>query len=85
MIELTHEQHLTLERDGEPLRAVDPATHEEYVLLRADRFDLLKAALSGDEKWVRDAYPAAMEVMAREGWHDPRMDVYDTLDSGAES
>jgi hypothetical protein len=36
--------------------------------------------LLGGEDWIRDAYQAAMEVFARDGWDDPRMDVYDQLD-----
>ncbi len=35
MMQLTQEQHMTLEKDGrEPVRAVDPTTLVEYVLLR---------------------------------------------------
>ncbi len=43
MMQLTQEQHLTLEKDGqEPVRAVDPATLIEYVLVRADVYDRFK-------------------------------------------
>ena len=30
--------------------------------------------------WATDAYLAALEVLAHDGWDDPRMGVYDTLD-----
>ncbi len=42
-------------------------------------YERLKRLLS-DEDWREDAYRAAMEVFARDGWDDPRMDVYDKLD-----
>lgn len=76
MIQLTPEQHLALERSApEPLRAIDPATNAQYVLVRSDDYEQLMAAHS-EKHWVRDVYPAAMEVFARDGWDDPRMDVY---------
>ena len=63
----------------EPARAVDPTTRTEYVLVRAEVYDRIKRLL-GDETWAGDAYAAALEVFAREGWDDPRMDAYDSLD-----
>jgi hypothetical protein len=33
-----------------------------------------------DETWAESAYALAMEVLARDGWDDPRMDMYDKLD-----
>ena len=81
MIELTQEQHqaLTLQRE-EPIRAIDPATSAEYVLLRAELYDRLRSLLSVDKGWFDGAYTAAMKVFARDGWDDPRMDVYNDLD-----
>lgn len=81
MIELTQEQHQVLTDNGpEPVHVVDPATKAEYVLLRAEMYARLKTLLTDDDEWVRSTYPAAMEVFARDGWDDPRMDVYDALD-----
>ena len=81
MIELTPDQHDAIERQGaEPVRAVDRATSTEYVILRAEVYDRLKSLLIEDGEWTQGTYGAAMEVFAREGWDDPRMDVYDTLD-----
>jgi hypothetical protein len=74
MIELTQEQRQELET-GEPV----VSTNTAYVLLRKDVYDRIKLLLV-DEHWSRDAYQAAMEVFARDGWDDPRMDVYDELD-----
>jgi hypothetical protein len=81
MIELTPDQHHALEQQGvEPLRAVDPATGAVFVILRGEVYDRLKSLLTEDAEWTVEAYDAAMEVFARDGWNDPRMDVYDTLD-----
>jgi predicted outer membrane protein len=46
MIELTQEQRQELSRP-EP-RAFDPATRQTYVLVRADRYEALKALLAAD-------------------------------------
>jgi hypothetical protein len=81
MIELTPDQRQALEQlGGEPIRAVDPATSAEYVILRAEVYDRLKLLLTENAEWTEEAYGAAMEVFARDGWDDPRMDVYDTFD-----
>ena len=77
MIELTEQQRQQL-RNSE-LRIRDPETGETYVLVRTEVYERLMGML-GDGDWAQDAYRAAMEVFAREGWDDPRMDVYDDLD-----
>jgi hypothetical protein len=82
MIELTEQQRQEL-KNPEP-RAHDPKTGETYVLVRAEVYERLKGAL-GDEEWSQDAYRAAMEIFARDGWDDPRMDVYDDLDPRRQS
>ena len=74
MIELTQEQRHVLDT----AEAFIP-TNTPYVLVRQDVFERIQGLL-GDEDWTRDAYLAAMEVFARDGWDDPRMDVYDELD-----
>jgi len=62
MIELTHEQHESL--NGEtPLRARDPQTNETYVLVRADVYDRMRAIIDGYTR--------------RAGWDDPELDVYE--------
>jgi hypothetical protein len=75
MIELTQEQRQALEA----ARAVAVPTNTAYVLLRKDVYERIEGLL-GDEGWTQDAYQAAMEVFARDGWDDPRMEVYDELD-----
>jgi hypothetical protein len=78
MIELTREQRQELSQ-AEPT-AFDPETKNAYVLVRKDLFDRLKCLLTNNEEWAEGGYELAMEVFARDGWDDPRMDVYDRLD-----
>lgn len=77
MIELTEQQRQEL-KNPEP-RVRDPGTGETYVLVKVEVYERLKGVLADDD-WLEDAYRAAMEVFAREGWDDPRMDVSDQLD-----
>jgi hypothetical protein len=79
MIELTTEQRQALAQSGS-IRMQDPETGQSYFLVRADVYERLKAILSEDAGWAQDSLQAAMEVFARDGWNDPRMDVYDALD-----
>jgi len=81
LLELTKQQAQAIAANGtEPTRVVDPTTQTEYVLVRAEVYDRIKRILAEDEAWAQDAYTAALEVFARDGWDDPRMDVYDALD-----
>lgn len=81
MIQLTQDQHQVLAGNGpEPVRAIDPATNLEYVLLRAEVYDRFRSLFVGDDEWGQDAYRGALEVFARDGWDDPRMEAYDALD-----
>ena len=79
MIELTIEQRQALEGPG-PAEIRDPITNETYVLVRKGTFECIRSILDEDADWAEGAYRAAMEVFARDGWDDPRMDVYDALD-----
>jgi hypothetical protein len=76
MIELTPEQRQELEEAG----PVAVQTNTGYVLVRKDVYERRIKGLLGDEDWTQDAYQAAMDLFARDGWDDPRMDVYDALD-----
>ena len=78
MIDLTPEQRQVLEQPGPPLIR-DPQTNETYVLVKSSLFERLKGVLD-EGAWAEDAYRASMEVFARDGWDDPRMDVYNELD-----
>ena len=81
MIELTLQQHQTLATNGiEAVRAIDPVTKAEYVLVPAGVYERIKMLVSYEKDWPQDAYAMALAVFARDGWDDPRMDVYDALD-----
>jgi hypothetical protein len=69
MIELTEEQHRALSTSAEPVRAIDRVTNTEYVLLRADVFDRVKALL-GDET-VYTTAEMLDKVMAEDDAKDP--------------
>jgi hypothetical protein len=73
MIELTPEQRQELTQP-EPT-VIDPETREQYVLVRKEVYERLRAALV-DEFQVPDAYPAIDRAFAP-GWDDPKMDEYD--------
>jgi hypothetical protein len=82
MIELNEEQRRELKQGG-PIYALDPQTNEKYVLVRAELFDRLESLFRED--WSNEVYNTAMAVFAREGWDNPRMDVYDELDPRRQS
>jgi hypothetical protein len=58
MIELTAEQAVALARAEHPLLVVDPTTHEEFVLVRKDRFEAM-------QKWM---------ASLKRRWDDPADD-----------
>jgi len=75
MATLSAEQrNLLKQKNGEPLRLVDPDTNEEYVLVHAEVYDQLRAALTDLDP--RDLYPALHRALRDEGWDDPKMDEY---------
>ena len=74
MIELTQDQHEALTQNGtEPTRLIDRATNVEYVLVRADVYDRLKALLADD---MPDTAALMNEVMAEDDAKDPYLDSY---------
>ena len=74
---LTPEQRQEIQKaGGEPVRLADPETQTEYVILKADVYDRIRAL--ADE--TRAAYPLAMKVFGQDGWDDPQMDEYNVLD-----
>jgi len=83
MIELTREQRQALARQAEaPPHVVDPETDTTYVLIREEVYARLKTLLdkAEDDRFLHDMYPLVMEVLGKEGWDDPAMDVYKELD-----
>jgi hypothetical protein len=71
MIELTEEQRRELHGNKEPVRVLDPSTHTEYVLVRADLYARFREALeqaeagADEEAWL-DAVEEARDEWARE-------------------
>jgi hypothetical protein len=62
MIELTPEQRQALEQqNGEPVRVVDPATHDVYVLVRAEVYE----RLAGVKKPPAPAAPPCQPLRQR--------------------
>ncbi len=70
MLELTQEQHRALAQKGaEPLRLLDPVTHEEYVLVPAKRYERLQAIVSAET--VCTTAEMLDRVMAQDDANDP--------------
>jgi hypothetical protein len=76
VITLTKEQHDALASNGqEPVKAIDPVTNTEYMLIRADMFAKLGGMLDVDFH-ISETYPAMSRAFA-DLWTDPDMDEYD--------
>jgi len=76
MIRLTEELWRALEaQPDQPVEVVDEHTNTTYVLLRADLYQQLQAALQ-ETFDIRSAYPLMDAVARKEGWDDPEMDSY---------
>lgn len=79
-MQLTDEQKQAV-KNGEPPRFHDPDTNTDYVLVRADVYDRLRALLSTDgELDPESTYPLVDETF-RDDWDDPRMAEYDDYES----
>ena len=77
MIELTKEQHLALQRDGDgPPRVHDAETNITYVLLREDLYERLRPLLSTGEFDPDDSLSLMNEVMAEDDACDPLLESY---------
>jgi hypothetical protein len=76
MIELSEEQVLILQKGGHDLHEViNPRTREQYVLVRREVYDRLRALL--DEGFTaEDAFRAQIESAAAASWDDPALDIY---------
>ena len=72
MLELTQEQHLALARKStEPVRLIDPVTHEEYILLRSELYERMKAIVSAET--VYTTAEMLDRVMAEDDANDPHL------------
>src|SRR5271163_3524298 len=79
MIELTQEQRQAVHEQSE-VRLIDPQTNEAFVLIRAEAYDKLKHLLYDDSEFsTEEAFPLLNEVLGKEGWNDPAMDIYNDV------
>jgi hypothetical protein len=84
MIQLTEEQHRLLMQHGtEPARAIDPATNTEYVLLRAEVYERIKAILSADT--VYTTAEMLDRTMAEDDTRDPHLEELQKKYGGAQA
>ena len=74
MIELTEKQRQELSAP-EPV-AIDPQTHETYVLVRREAYERFKALLSLDEYNPDEGAAHINEVMAEDDANDPYLEIY---------
>jgi hypothetical protein len=68
-IELS-EQNLDAAAKGEPFRFIAPGTTIEFVVVRADVYDRVKALFADDETDPETMYPLLADI-APEDWEDP--------------
>lgn len=80
-IQLTPEMSAVVQKNSsEPVRVVDPATNQTYVLLHEATYQRLQTLLYDDSALeIREAYPLMDDAAAKAGWSDPAMDVYNDL------
>ena len=63
-----------------PLTVEDDQSHDKYVLLPLETYELFAAFVHDDDFQVEDAYAAQSAIAGAAGWDDPEMDVYDNHD-----
>ncbi|MCI0461757.1 MAG: hypothetical protein L0Z62_32810 [Gemmataceae bacterium] len=73
MIELTETQSQALAVPGATPEVFDPRTQARYVLVRAEVFERLRAAL---EEEMPEVGPLVNEVMAEDDADDPYLEGY---------
>src|SRR4051794_28038310 len=81
---LTDDQRQAIEaRGGAPVFLVDATTNANYVLLRAEQYEKIKALFGEDAEDFdpRALYPHVEQSFGRAGWDDPAMDVYNDYDA----
>jgi hypothetical protein len=66
---LSDDLRQAVQTEGTPLRLVDAATGETYLLCRESEHDTLA-----------DSYRAQIESAMQAGWNDPAMDEYNDYD-----
>jgi hypothetical protein len=81
MISVPSELKDALKQSGsEPVRICDPATDEEFVVLRAEMYEHMRSLLCADHALTHDEQRRLLfQAGLRAGWDDPEMDVYNEL------
>jgi len=66
---------------GTPIHLVDAATNAQYVLLRADQYEKVKAIFQHEDRDFdsREAYPFIEEVMREDDANDPALSSYQSF------
>jgi hypothetical protein len=64
-----------------PVRLVDERTNAEYVLLRAEVYQRVRALFEEVPVTVSEQAALLRAAGTRAGWDDPEMDVYDNFRS----
>jgi hypothetical protein len=78
MTAMTPELRRAIEEAGEsPPRVVDPVTNTDYVLLRADVYERLRALIEPDDGLGPREISSLMWEAMKGDWDDPKMDDYD--------
>jgi hypothetical protein len=81
MIVLSDEQVLILQNGGHDLHEViNPRTSEQFVLVRREVYDRLRALLDEDFA-AEDAFRAQITSAAAAGWEDPALDIYNDIEA----
>ena len=76
-IELTEPQQKALDSVGASLHVIDPRNKAEYVLVRAEAFERMKAMLYDDFEFNPDhLLPLVNEIMAEDDAKDPLLESY---------
>ena len=80
MIVLSEQQVRELKNGAQqPIAVVNPESNEEFVLVRREVYDKLRALL--DEEFnSEDGLRAQLESAAAAGWDDPALDIYNDLE-----
>ena len=79
MIELSEDLRQALDRTPkeEPVRLTDSRTRQEYVLVRADVYDRLRALVEKEDDFnPREFYPLVDRIMANDDANDPTLESY---------
>ena len=81
MIALPEEIRDVVRSQSEPVRLTDPDTHQQYVVLAAEKYDSIAAHFFTDEPLsLEERRQILIQAGLRAGWDDPAMDIYNDLD-----